>query len=92
MLEVSLRYIIRNLNEEGEKIQFPVLDEVDRINLKRNNLPTNIKELLELVDNVFERREESLDLKKVHKQFVRAHGRTIFNPNEKWPYCYKVVK
>ena len=92
LLEVALRFITRNLNEEGEKIQFPVLDEVDRINLKRNNLPTNIQELLNLVDEVFERREEPLDLKKIYRQFVRAHGRTIFNPLEKWPQCYQVVK
>ena len=92
MLEVALRFIIRNLNEEGGKIQFPALDEVDRINLKRNNLPTKITELLDLVDTVFERRKESLDLKRIYKQFVRAHGRTVFNLLEKWPNCYQVVK
>jgi hypothetical protein len=92
LLELALRFITRNLNEEGGKIQFPTLDEVDRIILKRNNLPTVVTELIELVDAVFERRKESLDLKKIYKQFVRAHGRRIFIPQEKWPNCYQIVK
>jgi len=88
ILVVALRHLVRNLQDEGERITFPIPNAVDRITLKRNNIPTDPGELLLLVDEVFERRAEYLDLNEVHRDFVKAHGRAVLDLRESWPRCY----
>jgi len=82
---MALHCIVRNLHEEGRKITFPVPNAVDNICSKRNNLPSNPKELLMLVDEVFERREENLDLQEVYREFVQVYGRVVFDPKKPSP-------
>ena len=87
MLLVAVRHIIRNNHEKGSTISFPQIEAVDRIHLKSNNLPTEPKEILNLVKKVFARRQEILNLDQIYEQFVRAHGRTIVDFKQPWPAC-----
>lgn len=91
MLNLALRIIIRKLLINGGNITFPTPDAID-ITLKRNGLPTDPKTLLNLTDLVLARRSESLDLHEVYNDFVRAHGRAVFNLNEPWPQCYGHIR
>ena len=88
ILTMALRHIIRRTHQNGETVVFPQIDAVDRIALRTHNLPSDPMELLNLVNQVFERRNELINLEEVYKQFVRAHGRTTFDYNQKWPQCY----
>ena len=86
-LTLALRHIVRNVHEKGTTITFTQIEAVDRIALRSRNLPTDSSELLKLVNLVFERRGETLNIMNVYDQFVRAHGRTTFDPRQKWPLC-----
>jgi len=88
LLSATLRIIVRNIHPNWKTITLPVIEEVDRINLRSNAITTEPKELLELVDKVFTRRNETLQLNEVYRQFVMACGRTVFIPTEKFPACY----
>jgi len=88
ILTAAMRIIVRNIHPHGKAITFPIIEEVDRINLRANGITTDPKDLLELIDRVFERREEDFQLNNVYRQFVMAYGRIAFNPAEKFPACY----
>ena len=87
-LTAALRVIIRNIHPQGKSITFPIIEEVDRINLKSDGITSDPGDLLKLVDKVFERRNETFRLNSVYRQFVMAYGRIAFNPAEKFPACY----
>ena len=86
-LLVALRHIIRLNHERGTTISFPQIEAIDRITLKSKNLPTDADNLLTLVNKIFTRRQEKLNLEQIYQQFVRAHGRTIFDFKQQWPAC-----
>lgn len=88
----ALRHLVRTLHEGGRQIAFPVPEAVDRIRLKCTNLPTDPDKLLGLVLQVFARREEPFDLDGVYRDFVRSHGRTVYNSKEQWPQCYATIR
>ena len=88
ILTMALRHLVRHKHEKGETVTFPQIEAVDRIVLRSKNLPTDPNDLLELVKRVFKRREENFDVGEVYSQFVKAHGRTSFDPRQSWPQCY----
>ena len=90
LLTAALRLVVRHLHPTEKTITFPILEEVDRINLRASGITTNPQELLELLDRVFERRQESFQLKNVYRQFVMA--RAIYDPRLKFPECYVYIK
>lgn len=88
MLTAALRIIVRNLHPSGKTITFPIIEEVDKINLRANGITSDPQDLLTLIDKVFERRNESFHTNNVYRQFVMAYGRIVFIPAEKYPACY----
>jgi len=95
ILTVPLRRsldVIRKLHGNGDTVTFPIPDAVDRITLKIHNLPNEPGQLLRLIDEVFERRNEDFDLNEVYNDFVRAHGRVLLDIKESWPHCYVHTK
>lgn len=88
MLTAALRIVVRNIHLQGKSITFPIIEEVDKISLRANGITTDPKDLLKLIDKVFERRKESFQMNNVYRQFVMAYGRNVFNPVEKFPACY----
>ena len=74
--------------KKDTQLCFPQIDCVDRITLRTQNLPTNPRELLELIKHVYKRRNEMFEIEEVYQQFVKAHGRITFDPTQKWPQCY----
>jgi len=88
MLTAALRIIVRNLHPSGKTIAFPIIEEVDKINLRANGITSDPQDLLTLIDKVFERRNESFHTNNVYRQFVMAYGRIVFIPAEKFPACY----
>ena len=87
-LNTALRHLIRTINEKGESITFPQVGAVDKIYLKSKNLPTEPNKLKQLVIRIFKRRDEDLDFNEIYSQFVKAHGRIVFDPRQNWPKCY----
>lgn len=85
ILTTALRHVVRNIHEHGRSITFPVLEEVDRIQLRSHNLPTEAKELKQLIDQVFRRRGEKYDIENIYRQFVMTHGRITFDSKQCWP-------
>ena len=88
ILTIALRHIVRRTHQYGDAVVFPQINAVDRITLRAHNLPTDPKQLHDLVKQVYMRRKEPLNLEEVYKEFVKAHGRIIFDPNQNWPQCY----
>lgn len=88
VLTTALRHVVRRLHEDGEWITFSTQSAVDRISLKRNNLPTEPKGFLVLEDEIFEHRREDRNFNEVYKGFVKAHGRVVFDSKEPRPHCY----
>lgn len=91
-LILALRHLVRNLHEGGGCIAFPTPQAVDRIQLRCSNLPTEPRQLLELVERVFCRRGEYLNLKDIYEDFVRSHGRVVFDNRQGWPQCYALIR
>lgn len=87
-LTLALRHITRQLHPNGGRITFPVPASVDKIQLRCNNLPTEGKELLNLVEQVFKRRQEDLDIEELYKDFVKTHGRITIDPKQQWPQSH----
>jgi len=85
-LTAAFGILITKNHQQGKT--FPITQEVDKINLRSNRIPTKLKDLLELVDKIFERRNETLQLNNVYRQFVMMYGRIAFNPAEKFSVCY----
>lgn len=92
ILTTALRHLTRHLHQNGSKIAFPVLEAVDRIHLRSHCLPTDSQQLRELVERVFVRREESLNLSEIYNQFVLAHGRLVFDSSKQWPQCHQILR
>jgi hypothetical protein len=92
MLTVALRHLVRHRDVRGASIAFPTPRAVDRITLKAAALPTDKGVLEALVQRVFERRGEVLDLEEVYEDFVRAHGRLLTDLGKPWPESYKLVR
>ena len=76
------------MHPNGKNITFPTIEEVDKINLRSNGITSDPKDLLDLIDQIFSRREETFQLNNVYRQFVMVYGRITFNPAEKFPACY----
>lgn len=87
-LTLALRHLVRTCHPRGSTVTFPVPEAVDRIQLRCHNLPTNPDELQPLVEKVFSRRDEPLDLDELYKQFVMTHGHTAFDHTQKWPVSH----
>lgn len=85
ILITALRHIVRKTHPNGNRVTFPVPEAVDRLQLKCNCLPTNETELLDLLKQVYKRRDESLDIDEVYKDFVMTHGRITIDYTQKWP-------
>lgn len=84
-LIMALRHIVRKTHPNGNKITFPVPDAVDRLQLKCQCLPTEETELLDLLKQVYKRRDEELDINEVYRDFVMTHGRITVDFTQKWP-------
>ena len=84
-LTTALRHLVRHRHTKGTLITFPTPEAVDRIQLRANNLPTDIDKLEDLLHKTFIRREETLDIKKLYKDFVMTHGRLTYDMTKKWP-------
>lgn len=91
-LLVALRLLVRTVHEKGDQIAFPTPEAMDGIHLRCNNLPTRPDDLLGLVLQVFARRGVAFDLNKVCRDFIRSHGRVVFDSGQQWPHCYTVVR
>lgn len=88
ILTTALRHLVRTTHENGRKITFPVPEAVDRIQLKCANIPTDPVELRSLVDKVYKRRKEPIDMEELYCQFVITHGRIAYDSTQKWPMCH----
>lgn len=84
-LTMALRHLVRNMHPNGNKITFPTLAEVDRIQLRCINLPTDPDTLKSLIDQVYDRRGETYDLESIYRQFVMTYGRIVIDPKQNWP-------
>lgn len=87
-LTAALRHLVRHTHPRGKQIGFPVPGAVDRIQLKCCNLPTDPEELRKLVEMVFRRREEPLDIDELYRDFAITHGRIITDMTQPYPACY----
>ncbi|CAG9825820.1 unnamed protein product [Phaedon cochleariae] len=67
ILTTALRHYVRNKHIKGNKITFLVPGAVDRIQLKCHNIPTDVTELERLLKQVFDRRNEVLDLEELYR-------------------------
>lgn len=92
ILITALRHITRKNHINGNKIAFPVPEAVDRVSLRCHSLPTAPEELRNLVENVFARRNEILDMEETYANFVLTHGRMAFDSSQKWPHCHIMVR
>lgn len=84
-LTTALRQLVRHRHPKGKQITFPTPEAVDRIQLRANNLPTDIDKLEDLIHKTFIRREETLDIEQLYKDFVMTHGRLTYDMTKKWP-------
>ena len=91
-LTMALRHIVRHIHPRGNKIAFPVPVAVDSIQLKCCSLPTEPAELRKLVEMVFRRREEPLDIDELYRDFVITHGRIITDMTKPYPECYAYTR
>lgn len=91
-LLIALRHLVRLLHEGGRQIAFPLPEAVDKIQLRCSNLPTEPQELMNLLTQVFERRNETLNLNETYRDFMRSYGRVILDPKQQWPHCHSLVK
>lgn len=87
-LTTALRHLVRHIHPRGKQIGFPVPGAVDRIQLKCCNLPTDPEELRKLIEMVFRRREEPLDIDELYRDFAITHGRIITDMTQPYPACY----
>ncbi|KAJ8935311.1 hypothetical protein NQ318_019479 [Aromia moschata] len=87
-LTTALRHMTRLLHPGGKNISFPVPEAVDRTQLRCCNLPTDPHELKRLVERAFERREESISMENLYRDFVKSHGRVAMDPSKPWAQCY----
>lgn len=87
-LTTALRNVVRSLHPKGKDITFNCPAAVDRIDLKSVNLPTEPTELYNLLNKVFVRRGEELDLEEVYRDFVKSHGRVTFDQRKEWPLSH----
>lgn len=87
-LTTALRHLTRMKHPKGYKICFNVLEEVDRVRLRQEDLPTDPDQLQELVGKAMARRGETLDPGRVYNQFVMIHGRIGMDASQAYPACY----
>jgi hypothetical protein len=87
-LKIVLRHITRLKHPKGHKICYPAEEMHDRIQLRCANLPTDPDVLLSLLEKVFDRRGETLDLDSVYRDQVMYHGRSEFDGTRQYPSCY----
>ena len=88
ILTTAMRHVVRHLHQRRNKITFNSPEAADRIDLKSSNLPTEPKELRELILKVFQRRGEEFLLNQVYQDFVKSHGRIDFDSRKEWPLCH----
>lgn len=91
-LIIALRHLVRLTHEGGKQIAFPTPEAVDRIQLRCSNLPTEPQDLMTLLTQVFERRNEKLNLHETYRDFVRSHGRVVLDHRQQWPNCHTLVR
>ena len=76
---MALRHIVRNLHTHGAQINFSQPEAGDRLELKSLNLPSDPTKLNDLVIKVFRRRDEKVDLQRLYEDFVKSHGRVVYD-------------
>lgn len=83
VLITALRHLVRKVHPNGSRITFPVPEAEDRIQVKRVNVPTDPVELQKLLETVFKRRRETLNMNELNNDFVKTHGRLTFDMSNK---------
>lgn len=89
---LAARHLVRTLHEGGECVAFPIPQTIDRLQLRCVNLPTEPGQLMGLVERVYHRRGECFDLNQTYVDFVKSHGRVVFDHKKEWPECYILVR
>lgn len=87
IFQTALRYVIRTNHPKGDRICFPTTEQTDRMILRVENLPTDRHELCKLLGEACARRGEGLNLDKLYKDFVRAHGCVFLDSKERGHKC-----
>lgn len=90
--QTAQRLVIRLTHPQGDKICYPTTEQTDRMLLRAVNLPTDARELCDLMRKACTRRSEGLNLDKIYKDLVRAHGRVLFDHTKTTPHCYVFTK
>jgi len=49
ILTAALRIVVRNIHLQGKSITFPIVEEVDKINLRANGIITHLKDFGEVI-------------------------------------------
>jgi len=88
LLTAPFRLMVKNMHHNVKNITFIIIEEINKIHLKANGITTDPQDLLNLIDKIFERREEPFQLNNIYRQFVMAYGRIAFNTAENYLACY----
>lgn len=80
ILIIALRLVVKSLHPRGDMITFPVPAAVYRIQMKGVNMPKDAVETKKKqLDQLFERRQEKLDIDELYKDFVMTHSTIVKN-------------
>lgn len=90
--QTAQRHVTRLCHPKGDTICFPTTEQTDRMLLRSENLPTDPKDLLDLLRQACTRRSEVLDLQSIYRDLVRAHGRVYFDPQQTGVKCFTYTK
>ncbi len=90
-LSLALMFVARH-SERGRSICWPAPEAEQRLRLRVGGLPTKPDELLGLLRETFEEREEELDLGEVVQDYAKQFGRVQMDWLKPGIEAYRVVK
>lgn len=85
--QTALRLVTRLMHPKGAKVCYPIAEQTDRLMLKAQNIPTDGRELCDLLRKACSRRGESFNLETTYKDLAKAHGRVYFDWTLSGPDC-----
>lgn len=92
IFQTAQRHVVRLTHPKGHTICFPNTEQTDRMLLRAENLPTDPRELCNLLRKACTRRAEGLDVERIYKDLARAHGRVYFDPQQSGHKCFVFTK
>lgn len=92
IFQTAQRHVVRLTHPKGHTICFPNTEQTDRMLLRAENLPTDPRDLCDLLRKACTRRSEGLDIESIYKDLARAHGRVYFDPQQSGHKCFVFTK